>query len=303
MRRPYQEPSAVPGSVFDTVRPVLDVEVTLIAAPNARFDWDRQESRDEAIRAVVDQCSALFSAEINGRVQTHAHTMFNQRGMTVHTIIAAPLSERLETVVAHRLGVFENTLEVRLQGQLGWEHAAVTVQIETHPDYLRAGYAGANTSVRPSQSINVFQPPGGSNAIAPVIVTVPTGGGGGDEKKKKRVRGSSTGLAGLLGGLIVLGLCLVVALTVGPLSGRIDSLYQAWNDSERLRTYEVGMRDQRIASLRAENARMQRTIDRLTPPRRTPPRRLDQPPPLLSDTDQVVVSPAPSDGVIVAPIN
>jgi hypothetical protein len=303
MRRPYQEPSAVPGSVFDNLRPVLDVEVTLIAAPNARFDWNRPESRDEAIRAVVDQCNTLFSTEINGRVEHVAHTNFNQRGMTVHTIIVAPLSERLEAAVAQRLRSFESTLEIRLQTQLGWEHAAVTVQIETHPDYLRSSYGAAQTSVRPSQSINVFQPPGGSNAIAPVIVTVPSGGGGGDDKKKKRPRTGSTALAGLIGGLIVLGFALLVALTVGPLSDRIDGLYQSWQDSERLRAHEVGMRDQRIASLRSENARMQRTIDRLTPPRRTPPRRIEQPPPLLSDTDVVAPVASSSDGVIVAPAN
>ena len=303
MRRPYQpaEPSAVPGSIFDIARPALDVEVTLVAAPNGRFDWERPESRAEAERAIVEQCTALFRNEVNGHVEHVAHTTFNHRGITVHAIIAAPHSDRLDLIIDQRLGDLENALEVTLQVQFGWEHAAVSVQIDPHPDYqLLTGY-GKKPSTRTSgDNITVFQPPGGNNAIAPVIVTVPTAGGGGgdgwpppdlDYRARTRGRERSTALAGLIGGLIVIGFAVLIALAIGPLSDRIDALYQNWQDSERRRVYEVSLRDQRIASLSQENARMEQTIRRLTPPRRAPARRIEQPPPVLSDTDQISVAP------------
>lgn len=309
MRRHHQhaEPSsAVPGSIFDVARPALDVEVTLVASPSGRFDWERMDNCSEVERAIVDQCTVMFRNEVNGHVEHVAHTTFNHRGITVHAIVAAPHSERLEYIVDHRLRDLENALEVTLQVQFGWEHAAVSVQIDPHPDYqLRTGH-GKKTAVKTGEVVNVFQPPGGSNAIAPVIVTVPTvGGGGGDWPPlepyygRTRQRERSTALAGLVGGLIVVGLVLVIALAIGPLSNRIDSLYQNWQDAERRRAYEVSLRDQRIASLSRENARMEQTIRRLTPPRRPPPRRIEQPPPVLSDTDTVPVAPAPSNGVIV----
>lgn len=311
MRKPYQpgESSALYGSIFDTPKPVLDVEVTLIAAPNGPFDWERADHRADAERAVVEQCSALFRTEINGHVEHVAHTTFNHRGMTVHAVIAAPYSDRLALIVHQRLRELEGALEATLQVQFGWEHAAVTVQIDPHPDYqLRTGY-GKKTSAKADENIHVFQPPGGSNAIAPVIVTVPTGGGGGGPPPdgddyhilRTRPRERSTALAGLVGGLIVIGFALLVALAIGPLSSRIDGLYQTWQDSERRRVYEVSLRDQRIATLSQENARMQQTITRLTPPRRPPARRIDQPPPVLSDTDRVAIAPVAANEVIVAP--
>jgi hypothetical protein len=311
MRRPYQsaEPSAVPGSIFDIARPALDVEVTLIASPNGRFDWQRPDSCGEVERIIVDQCTILFRNEVNGHVEHVAHTTFNHRGITVHAVIAAPRSERLDRLIGCRLRELESALEVTLQIQFGWEHAAVTVQIDPNPDYQVRTRNGTQTAVKTGEVINVFQPPGGSNAIAPVIVTVPTHGSGGggwpppadlDYYARTRPRERSTALAGLVGGLIVVGFAILIVLAIGPLSDRIDGLYQNWQDSERRRAYEVSLRDQRIASLSQENTRMEQTIRRLTPPRRPPPRRIEQPPPVLSDTDQVMVGAGATGPSVIA---
>jgi hypothetical protein len=273
--------------VFAPYGPVLDVEVSVLAAPNATTDWVHGPRRDEAIKAIVDRCASLFGEEIGGRVEHVRHSVFNHHGMTIHLNIAAHETEQLEGIVARDLSAFERSLESAVQTHLGWEQAAVSVQIETNPAY--EGRRARHSKPRPGNpdDINVWQPGGGNNAIAPVIVTVPTPGHGADANPihtlpypPPPVRQSSAAVAGLFGALLAIGVAIMVALMIGPLTNEISYL----NNQQDIVQNELTLRDQEITSLNRENGRLQDTVSRLASRRGQPAARSDQPTRTLPDT-------------------
>lgn len=294
--RSPQAEAALPGSVFELTRPVIDVEVSLLAAPGAHIDWVRSDHRDEAIRAIVERSASLFESEIKGRVEHVRHSNFNSHGMTVHITIAAPDTPHVAEVVTSQLGALERSLEARLQVHFGWEQAAVSVQIESHPEYLARMGAG-KTNVSHGNDIAVFQPPGGSNAIAPVIVTVPMAQ---FDRPPHLIyptppvvpepRGSNA-IAALIGGLVVIGVAIFVALAIGPLTDRIGALYEWNSNSTQRHAHQIDLKNQQIRSLTQENGRLQRTVWSLASRRGRPALRGDQPTRALPDTDQVGIGP------------
>lgn len=275
--------------VFEVAEPVLDVEVSLLAAPGTTIDIVRGGRRDETVRVVVDRCAALFADTIYGRVEHVRHNNFNHHGLTVHIIIAAPDSERLDNVVSRELSELERSLETTLQSHFGWEQAAVSVQIDPNPAYeARRGRRSAPRSGSPDD-INVWQPGGGSNAIAPVIVTVPTAAGGADTPVHALpyppVKQGSAAVAGLLGALVAVGVAIMVGLIVGPLTGEIGALYEDREVVAREHYNETRLQDQQIQSLRRENGRLHDTVSRLASRRGQPAMRSDQPTRTLPDTE------------------
>ena len=69
MARLFQnaDPAGEKNWIFVAV-PVLDVEVSLIAAPG-HVELVRGPKRDDAIRVIVERCGAVFAEEIGGRVE------------------------------------------------------------------------------------------------------------------------------------------------------------------------------------------------------------------------------------------
>jgi hypothetical protein len=273
--------------VFTEFGPVLDVEVSVLSAPDANVDWVHGPRRDEAIQAIVNRCGAMFAEEIGGRVEHVRHSTFNHHGMTVHMNIAAHETDDLDGIIARDLGAFERSLESSLQSHFGWEQAAVSVQIETNPAY--DARRGQRTKPRPGSAddINVWQPGGGSNAIAPVIVTMPTPSGSTNPNPihtlpvpPAPVRQGSAAVAGLLGALVAIGAAMLVALMIGPLSLQIEELHQRWTNSQQT----IALREQEINSLHRENRRLNDTVSRLASRRGQPAARSDQPTRTLPDT-------------------
>ncbi len=282
-----RDPAMQKNWVFKAVEPVLDVEVALLTAPGATIDWVHGPRRDEAIRIVVDRCANLFADEIDGRVEHVGQSDFNDHGMTVHVNIAARESDHLETLITRDLGAIERALEASLQSNFGWEQAAVSVQIETNPAY--DARRGRRSAPRPgsAEDINVWQPGGGSNAIAPVIVTVPTPGSSTNPNPihtlpypPPPVRQGSPAVAGLLGALLAISVAIMVALMIGPLTDEIGNLY----DQQDVVENELTLRDHEIASLQRENGRLHDTVSRLASRRGQPAARSDQPTRTLPDT-------------------
>jgi hypothetical protein len=293
MVRPNQQgdPAMQKNWVFET-EPVLDVEVSLLAAPGAHVDWVRGNKRDEAIRVIVDKCAAVFGDEISGRIAHVRHSNFNHHGMTVHITIAARESERLDELIARDLGAIERSLEATLQSHFGWEQAAVSVQIDPNPAYEARG--GRRTAPRPGNpdDINVWQPGGGSNAIAPVIVTVPSPGPSPGPVGDKPVhilpyppKQGSAAVAGLLGAVCAIGVAILVGVVVGPLTDEIGGLYRYREITAIQHAATVSLNNQQIASLRGENRRLRDTVSRLASRRGQPAMRSDQPTRALPDTD------------------
>lgn len=272
--------------VFAPFGPVLDVEVSVLAAPDATVDWVHGPRRDEAIQVVVDRCTAMFGEEIGGRIEHVRHSTFNHHGMTIHMNVAAHETEQLENIVARHIDSFERSLESSLQTHFGWEQAAVSVQIETNPAY--EARRGRRASPRPGSAddINVWQPPGGSNAIAPVIVTVPTPGESSSSGPIHSLpypppaKQGSPAVAGLLGALIAIGAAMLVALMIGPLTDQVDGLYE----QQRYTENQLVLREQEITSLNRENDRLHDTVNRLASRRGQPAARSDQPTRTLPDT-------------------
>ncbi|MEQ1818350.1 MAG: hypothetical protein ABL871_07040 [Terricaulis sp.] len=291
MARPskYADPSAEKNWVFVSV-PVLDVDVSLIAAPG-HVDLVRGPKRDDAIRVIVERCGAMFAEELGGRVEHVRHNNFNHHGMAVHMVITARESEDLDDIVDRDLGALERALEANIQSLFGWEQAAVSVQIDPNPaQEVRRGRRAQPRSGS-ADDINVWQPGGGSNAIAPVIVTVPSvgaGGGGGDDDDRHRtrtvVRQGSNAIAGLLGAVLAIGIAIMVGTTVGPLTERIGNLYEESQRADLEHTGQIQLRDQQIHSLRGENRRLNDTVNRLASRRGQPAARSDQPTRALQDT-------------------
>lgn len=273
--------------VFAPFGPVLDVEVSILAAPDATIDWVHGPRRDEAIQAVVDRCAGLFGEEIGGRVEHVRHSTYNHHGMTVHLNIAAHETEDLERIISRNIDTFESSLESAVQTHFGWEQAAVSVQIETNPAYETR--RGRRSAPRPGSAddINVWQPGGGSNAIAPVIVTVPTPGESSGSNPIHTLpypaapaKQSSAAVAGLLGALVAIGAAMLVALMIGPLTGQVDQLYE----QQRLTQNELTLSYQENQSLTRENNRLHDTVNRLASRRGQPAARSDQPTRTLPDT-------------------
>jgi hypothetical protein len=295
--------SSAKNWIFELTEPVLDVEVSLLAAPGAHVDWVHGPRRDEAVRAIVERCASVFETDIKGRVEHVRHSNFNHHGMTVYLTIAAPDSPQLADVVNRELGALERTLEARLQSHFGWEQAAVSVQIEPHASYI-ARTGTSNPKVARGNDITVFQPPGGSNAIAPVIVTVPQALAeikpihalpypGPGETAPPRGGGAS---AGLLGALIAMAVVLFIAIAIGPLTNRIGALYEArerdrehYASAIREGNARLAERNNQIRALQDQNGRLNATISRLASRRGHASSRWDQPPTTLPDTDQVIV--------------
>jgi hypothetical protein len=280
--------------------PVLDVEVSLIAAPG-HLELVRGVRRDDAIRVIVERCGAVFAEEIGGRVEHVRHNNFNQHGMTVHMVITARDSEELDDIIGRDLGALERALEANLQSLFGWEQAAVSVQIDPNPaQEVRRGRRAQPRSGA-ADDINVWQPGGGSNAIAPVIVTVPTPGAHsiglpGAPPPYPPVKNSAA-VAGLLGALIAIGVAIMVGLIVGPLAERIDWLHQQRADIIREHQNQTRLQNQQIQSLRSENGRLHDTVSRLASRRGQPAMRSDQPTRTLQDTDSLsplATPPAPT---------
>ncbi|MCX7358045.1 MAG: hypothetical protein NT015_07880 [Alphaproteobacteria bacterium] len=297
MARPskHADPATEKNWVFVAV-PVLDVDVSIIAAPG-HVDLVRGPKRDDAIRVIVERCGAMFAEEISGRVEHVRHSNFNHHGMAVHMVITARESENLDDIVERDLGALERALEANLQSLFGWEQAAVSVQIDPNPaqDVRRGRRAQPRTGH--ADDINVWQPGGGSNAIAPVIVTVPTagsggGGGGGDDDDHRQrsrtvVRQGSNALAGLFGALLAIGVAILIGVVVGPLTEQIGNLYQDRQFVAERHASEIRVRDQEIRSLRGENGRLNNTVQRLASRRGQPAMRSDQPTRALRDTDSL----------------
>jgi hypothetical protein len=292
MGRPnqYGDPAMQKNWVFE-VEPVLDVEVSLLASP-AHIDWVRGAKRDEAIRIVVDRCATLFGEEIGGRISHVHHSTFNHHGMTVHITISARESDRLDELIARDLGALERSLEASVQSQIRWEQAAVSVQIDPNPVYEARN--GRRTAPRSgySDDINVWQPGGGSNAIAPVIVTVPSAGPPPGPAGDKPVhvlpyppKQGSAAVAGLLGAVFAIGVAIVIALAVGPLTDEIGGLYRHQEISAIQHAAAINSSNQQIASLRGENRRLRDTVSRLASRRGQPAMRSDQPTRTLPDTE------------------
>lgn len=275
--------------VFDAVEAVLDVEVSVLARPGAPIDWVRGAKRDEAIRVIIDRCAAMFAEEIGGQVEHVGHSNFNHHGMTVHVVIAARESEQLDELIARDLGALERALEATLQSHFGWEQAAVSVQIDPNPAYEVRKSRRAMPRPGRAEDINVWQPGGGSNAIAPVIVTVPAAGGGDNPVNilpPPPPRGSAA-VAGLLGALIAIGAAIVVVLAIGPLTDEIGGLYRDREVTAREHVNEIRLRNQQIASLRQERDNLRQTVSRLASRRGQPAMRSDQPSRTLPDTDSL----------------
>lgn len=290
MARPskYADPAAEKNWVFVAV-PVLDVDVSLIAAPG-HVDLVRGPKRDDAIRVIVERCGSMFAEEIGGRVEHVRHNNFNHHGMAVHMVITARESEDLDDIVDRDLGALERALEANIQSLFGWEQAAVSVQIDPNPaQEVRRGRRAQPRSGH-ADDINVWQPGGGSNAIAPVIVTVPAAGGSdhgdGDHRHRDRVvvRQGSNAIAGLLGAVLAIGIAIMVGATVGPLTDQISSLYDQQRISDDEHATQIQLRDQQIRFLSGENGRLNQTVQRLASRRGQPAMRSDQPTRTLEDT-------------------
>lgn len=273
--------------VFAPFGPVLDVEVSVLSAPDATTDWVHGPRRDEAIKAIVDKCASMFGEEIGGRVEHVRHSAFNHHGMTIHLTIAAHETEQLEKLIERNVEALENSLESAVQTHFGWEQAAVSVQIETNPAY--EARRGRQSAPRPgsADNINVWQPGGGSNAIAPVIVTVPTTGDHANPNPihtlpypPAPVKQSSAAVAGLLGALVAIGAAMLIALMIGPLTDQVDQLYE----QQRVTENELVISHQENASLSRENDRLHDTVSRLASRRGQPAARSDQPTRALPDT-------------------
>lgn len=272
----------------DPIEPVLDVEVSLLAAPGATVDWVHSR-RDEAIRHTVDRASALFGGQFGGVVEHVGHSNFNHHGMTAHLVIAARVTKETVDAIEHRTRTMERSLETTLQSHFGWEQAAVSVQIDPHPSY--EARRGATPKPRPGKpdDVNVWQPPGGSNAIAPVIVTMP-GASVRDDihitpvQPPVEQKQSSTAVAGLLGAVLAVGVAIFVGLAIGPLTSEISFL----QDERRVTAIETAaaleLRNERIAALQRENGRLSGTVNRLASRRGQPAARQDQPTRTLPDT-------------------
>jgi len=302
MARLFQnaDPAGEKNWIFVAV-PVLDVEVSLIAAPG-HVELVRGPKRDDAIRVIVERCGAVFAEEIGGRVEHVRHNNFNQHGMTVHMVITARESEELDDIVERDLGALERALEANLQTLFGWEQAAVSVQIDPNPaQEVRRGRRAQPRSGA-ADDINVWQPGGGSNAIAPVIVTVPAPGAQnigppGAPPPYPPVKQNSAAVAGLLGALVAIGVAIMVGLIVGPLAERIDWLQQQRSDIIREHENQTRLQNQQIQSLRRENGRLHDTVSRLASRRGQPAMRSDQPSRTLQDTDSLsplATPPAPT---------
>lgn len=295
MSRPNQQadPALQNNWVFET-EPVLDIEVSILAASGAHVDWVHGPKRDEAIRIIVDRCAAVFGEEISGHVGHVRHSNFNHRGMTVHVTIVSRSSERLEQLIDRDLGAFERSLEATLQSHFGWEQAAVSVQIDPNPAY--EARRGRRNDPRPGypDDINVWQPGGGSNAIAPVIVTVPTAGqspGSTGDKPPVHVlpyppkQGWPAAVAGLLGALFAIGVAILVGVVVTPLSDEIGGLYQLREITAVENAAVISSKNQEITSLRGQNRQLRDTVSRLASRRGQPAMRSDQPTRALPDTE------------------
>jgi hypothetical protein len=162
------------------------------------------------------------------------------------------------------------------------------VQIELNPAYEARRGRRATPRAGDREDINVWQPPGGSNAIAPVIVTVPTPGGAPDPVHTfpyPRPRDGAAGLAGWLGAAVAVGFAIMIALIVGPLTGEIGALNEDRVATALAHQTVVQSRDQEIRSLTRENRRLQDTVSRLASRRGQPAARSDQPTRTLPDTD------------------
>ncbi len=300
MTTPYSEPPTRKNWVFEAAEPALTVEVTLLSAPGAHVDWVRGEQRDEAIRVIVDRCAAAFESEIDGQIEHVRHSNFNHHGMTVHLVVAARNSEQVANVVERHISALERTLEARLQSHFGWEQAAVSVQIEPHPSY-QARFSRGSTKTNVGGEIAVYQPPGGSNAIAPVVVTVPSQAVAVCDPPLQaqpypRER-SNAAVAGLLGALVAIGIAVLVSVAIGPLVDRISQL----DHRQMLAREQIHLRNQRIASLEAENGRLNNTIARLASRRGQPAMRGDQPTRALPDTDTPAVTAIIASSDVSAP--
>jgi len=291
MALPYSDPPTRKNGVFETAEPVVTVEVTLISAPGAKVDWVRGDHRDEAIRAIVERCAAIVETEFDGRIEYVRHSTFNHHGLTVHMVIAARSTDQVAGVVERHLSALERTLEARLQSHFGWEQAAVSVQVEPHPNYAR-GTARDGAKISVGGEIAVYQPPGGSNAIAPVVVTIPSQHQAILEPPLQALpyprERANAAVAGWLGALVAIAAAILVATAIGPLLDEISDM-----DAQRdLAAEQIRSRNQQIASLEAENGRLQDTIARLVSRRVRPAARADQPSRALPDTD-VEPPPAP----------
>jgi hypothetical protein len=298
------EPGMPNDVVFQIMRPVVDVEVSLLAAPGANLDWTRPEIRDNAISVAMNHTDKLFEPEMYGRVSHVAHSTFNHHGMTVHLTVEAPDNERTQYVIETKLPSLERSLETKLQVHFKWEQAAVSVQMETHPDYqVRMGQG--RTAVGHAKDVMVYQPPGGSNAIAPVIVTIPTTSHeatsviGADYLPQRRERSSVT--AALFGALVVIGLVIFVALAIGPLTERIAAMDFAYDRARANYSSQIALRDQRITTLSNENQNLRRTVSNLSSRRGRPAARWEQPPRALPDTDALGPGPIAATAVTSAP--
>lgn len=272
----------------EAVRPVVEVEVTLSAAPGARVSWVGPEDKDEAIRAIVDLCGKVFEQEMDGRIEGVRQSDFNHHGMTVTMTIGASETAAVAETVRHHLSSIERTLETRLQVHFGWEHAAVSVRVDPHPAY----------QVRPEMpssggDVVVYQPGGG--IAAPPVIVMPS---------PKPIPAQydpihtlpypprrSNALSGLLGAFIAISFAILVVVGVGPLVETINGLHQDQIDSALYNDAEIRRRDDHIYQLQQENVRLQSTVLALSSRRGHPAVRSDQPPRALSDT----IEPAPDD--------
>lgn len=292
MALPYSDPPTHKHWVSEGTEPVVTIEVTLISAPCAKIDWVRGDHRDEAIRAIVERCAGVVESEFDGRVEHVRHTTFNHHGLTVHMVVAARSADQVASVVERHLSALERTLETRLQAHFGWEQAAVSVQVEPHPSYHTRSTTRDGAKISVGGEIAVYQPPGGSNAIAPVVVTIPSQSLATLEPPLHalpypREQSSNGAIAGLLGALIAVAVAILVAVSIGPLVDEIRAM-----DAERgLAAERLRSRNQQIATLQAENVRLQDTIARLVSRRGRPAIRGDQPTRALPDTD---IAPPPS---------
>ncbi|MCC6787599.1 MAG: hypothetical protein IT547_07140 [Hyphomonadaceae bacterium] len=290
MAKPFQHafPAQEKNWIFVAV-PVLDVDVSIIAAPG-HVDLVRGAKRDDAIRVIVERCGSMFAEEIGGRVEHVRHNDFNHHGMAVHMVITARESEELDDIVERDLGALERAVEANLQSLFGWEQAAVSVKIDPNPaQEVRRGRR-AHPRSGSADDINVWQPGGGSNAIAPVIVTVPAPGlptiglPGEPLLPYPPVKQNSAAVAGLLGALAAIGVAIMIGLIVGPLTDRIGGLYEDREVVAQDHASEIRLRDQQIRSLRGENGRLHETVQRLASRRGQPSMRSDQPTRTLPDT-------------------
>lgn len=317
LRRPRAPAQAPWACACEPIEPVLDVEVHLIAAPGDDPDWLRGDQKGDVIALVEERTAAIVGARLNGRPTHTGDTPFNHRGLTVHITMSAPVTDAVEAIVENELDDLQFALQTDLQSQFAWEHAAVTVQIETNPAHdARIGRPRPRGGRR--GDITVYQPPGGSNAIAPVIVTMPQHAqlpAMPDHYHALPVRGRerSAAVSGWLGALCAFAVVIVAVLAVGPLNDRIGELYEqrqrmviGYETNLRELRGRLAEREQRIGALERQVATLNRSIDRLSSRRGRPAQRWDQPPAALPDTGQVVVGAAdtipgyPSSGAAAA---